>query len=387
MSSAKYISFPKVEGLASRQAHADLPEGTFERELGKEGFFGPATHMYHRHAPTGWRHWEGPLRPRAYDLTAINQTGGSPFDAKLVLHNASVKMRQWRFSGRMDHLVRNADGDELLFVHQGAGALYCDYGHLPFATGDYIVLPRSTMWRIETTAPVTMLLFECSNGSIRTPERGSVGRHAVYDEAMLETPRIDDAFKAQYDEKEWSVVVKRRELISTVTYPFNPLDAVGWHGDLAPVRLNVADIRPLMSHRYHLPPSAHTTWVGNRFVICTFVPRPFETDPGALKVPFFHNNDDYDEVIFYHAGDFFSRDNIKPGVITWHPCGFTHGPHPKALQRMYEAAKPATDEVAVMLDARDALDAGPEMDGVEMRAYAESWMTPQPVAAPRPKRS
>jgi homogentisate 1,2-dioxygenase len=152
------------------------------------------------------------------------------------------------------------------------------------------------------------------------------------------------------------------------------------------VRLNVADIRPLMSHRYNLPPSAHTTWVGNRFVICTFVPRPFETDPGALKVPFFHNNDDYDEVIFYHAGDFFSRDNIKPGVITWHPCGFTHGPHPKALQRMYQAAKPATDEVAVMLDARDGLDAGPEMDGVEMRAYAESWMTPEPITAPKPKR-
>jgi homogentisate 1,2-dioxygenase len=387
MSSAKYISFPKVEGLASRQAHADLPEGTFERELGKEGFFGPATHMYHRHAPTGWRSWEGPLRPRAYDLTAINQTGGSPWDAKLVLHNASVRMRQWRFSGKMDHLVRNADGDELLFIHQGAGALFCDYGHLPFATGDYIVLPRSTMWRIETTVPVTILLFECSNGSIRTPERGSVGRHAVYDEAMLETPRIDDAFKAQYDEKQWSVVVKRRELLSNVIYPFNPLDAVGWHGDLVPVGLNVADIRPLMSHRYHLPPSAHTTWVGNRFVICTFVPRPFETDPGALKVPFFHNNDDYDEVIFYHAGDFFSRDNIKPGVVTWHPCGFTHGPHPKALQRMYEAAKPATDEYAVMLDARDALDTGPEMDGVEMRAYAESWMTPQPVQAPKPKRA
>jgi homogentisate 1,2-dioxygenase len=386
MSSAKYISFPKVEGLASRQAHADLPEGTFERELGKEGFFGPASHMYHRHAPTGWRSWEGPLRPRAYDLTAFAQSGTSPWDAKLVLHNAAVKMRQWRFYGRMDHLVRNADGDELLFIHAGEGALYCDYGHLPFRAGDYIVLPRGTMWRIETPVPVTMLLFECSNGSIRTPERGSVGRHAVYDEAMLETPRIDEAFKSQYDEKEWAVVVKRRDLISTVTYPFNPLDAVGWHGDLAPVRLNVADIRPLMSHRYHLPPSAHTTWVGNRFVICTFVPRPFETDPGALKVPFFHNNDDYDEVIFYHAGDFFSRDNIKPGVITWHPCGFTHGPHPKALQRMYEAAKPATDEYAVMLDARDALDAGPEMDGVEMRAYAESWMTPEPIQAPKPKR-
>ena len=126
--------------------------------------------------------------------------------------------------------------------------------------------------------------------------------------------------------------VKRRDQISTVTYPFNPLDAVGWHGDLAPVRLNVKDIRPLASHRVHLPPSAHTTFVAERFVVGTFVPRPFETDPGAIKVPFFHNNDDYDEVIFYHAGDFFSRDNIKPGMMTFHPSGFTHGPHPKALE-------------------------------------------------------
>jgi len=384
MGSSNYVSFPRVEGRASRQAHCDLPDGTFERELGKEGFFGPATHMYHAHVPTGWVKWEGPLRPRAFDLATLSHAAPSPWQAGLVLHNASVKMRHWTFAGKMDHLVRNADGDELLFVHKGAGALYCDYGHLPFARGDYILLPRSTMWRIETTAPATLLLFECSNGTIRTPERGMVGRHAVYDEAMLDTPHIDGAFKAQYDEKEWRVVIKRREALSTVTYPFNPLDAVGWHGDLVPVRLNVKDIRPLVSHRYHLPPSAHTTWVGNRFVICTFVPRPFETDPAALKVPFFHNNDDFDEVIFYHDGDFFSRDNIHPGMITWHPCGFTHGPHPKALKRMYEAAKPATDEYAVMLDARDALEMGDAAERTEFKPYADSWLTPESVKAPSP---
>ena len=388
MGSSNYVSFPRVEGRASRQAHCDLPEGTFERELGKEGFFGPATHMYHAHVPTGWVKWEGPLRPRAFDLAKLDQAAPSPWQAGMVLHNASVKLRHWMFAGKMDHLVRNADGDELLFVHKGEGALYCDYGHLPFRRGDYILLPRSTMWRIETTSPVTMLLFECSNGTIRTPDRGMVGRHAVYDEAMLDTPRIDEAFKAQYDEKEWRVVIKRREALSTVTYPFNPLDAVGWHGDLVPVRLNVKDIRPLVSHRYHLPPSAHTTWVGNRFVVCTFVPRPFETDPAALKVPFFHNNDDFDEVIFYHDGDFFSRDNIHPGMVTWHPCGFTHGPHPKALKRMYETAKPATDEYAVMLDARDALEMGDAAERTEFEPYADSWLTPEPgkaPSAPRPK--
>ncbi|HKV00151.1 MAG TPA: homogentisate 1,2-dioxygenase [Vineibacter sp.] len=386
MAKAHYVSFPRVEGKASRQAHADLPDGTFERELGKEGFFGPATQMYHRHPPTAWLSWEGPLRPRAFDLSKTAAFGDTVWQAPTVLHNPNVRMRYWRLDGCMDHLVRNGDGDELLFVHQGRGALYCDYGHLEIGTGDYVLLPRSTMWRLEVAEPITLLMFECTNGSIKTPDRGLVGRHALYDEAVLDHPRIDDAFRQQQDERPWRVLIKRRNQISTVTYPFNPLDAVGWHGDLAPVRLNVRDIRPLMSSRYHLPPSAHTTWVGNRFVICTFVPRPFETDPSALKVPFFHNNDDYDEVVFYHAGEFFSRDNIGPGMVTWHPCGFTHGPHPKALQRMYEMPAAATNEYAVMLDARDALEAGDEAQAVEVGSYAQSWRTSEPQVAPRAPR-
>jgi homogentisate 1,2-dioxygenase len=229
-----------------------------------------------------------------------------------------------------------------------------------------------------------MLMIEATGGTIKEPDRGMIGRHALYDEAILDTPKIDDAFRAQQDENEWRVVIKRRGELSVVTYPFNPLDAEGWHGDLSVVRLKIKDIRPLMSHRYHLPPSAHTTWVGNRFVICTFTPRPFETDPAALKVPFFHNNDDYDEVIFYHEGDFFSRDNIEAGTVTWHPCGFTHGPHPKALQRMYQPAKAATDEYAVMLDARDALEMGEAAAAVEVTAYADSWkVSGGPIRAPK----
>lgn len=368
-----WISLPRIEGKASRQAHADLPEGTFERELGKEGFFGPATHMYHAHPPTGWSAWDGPLRPRAFDLTRIEGAQASPWGATEVLHNSHVRMRFWRAPRSMDHLARNADGDELMFVHQGEGDLFCDYGHLRFRAGDYIVLPRSTMWRVECSTPVTALLIEATGSSYQLPDKGLVGPHAIFDPAMLDVPQIDDAFRDQQGDTEWRVQIKRRQALSTVTYPFNPLDAVGWHGDLAPVRINVADIRPLMSHRYHLPPSAHTTFVANRFVVCTFVPRPFETDPGALKVPFFHNNDDYDEVLFYHAGDFFSRDNIHPGMMTVHPCGFTHGPHPKALGGMLTPKKPATDEYAVMLDARDALEAGDLPAGVEFEGYVDSW--------------
>ena len=211
---------------------------------------------------------------------------------------------------------------------------------------------------IEPDAPMRFLMIEATGSSYGLPEKGIVGQHAIFDPAMLDVPELDDAFEAQQSDDPWRVVVQHCGELSTVSYPFNPLDAIGWSGDLAPVRVNIEHIRPLMSHRYHLPPSAHTTFVGNRFVVCTFAPRPFESSPDALKVPFFHNNDDYDEVLFYHAGDFFSRDNIHPGMVTFHPCGFTHGPHPKALKNAFESKKPATDEYAVMIDTRDALEVG-----------------------------
>ena len=190
---------------------------------------------------------------------------------------------------------------------------------------------------------------------------------------MLDTPAIDEAFRAQHSEREWRVAVKRRGSVSLLTYPFNPLDAVGWHGTLMPVRLNWRDIRPLMSHRYHLPPSAHTTFLAERFVVCTFCPRPLESDPGSLRVPFFHNNDDYDEVIFYHQGQFFSRDNIHPGMLTLHPSGITHGPHPKAFQAGQAHRRTETDEVAVMIDARDAIEVAALPEGVEWPGYVDSW--------------
>ena len=369
----RYIGHPRVEGRASRQAHADLPPGTYEREMSKEGFFGPAAFFHHRHPPTGWSSFEGPLSPHAFDFTKLEAVSAHPWSAPDLLFNAQVRIRFWRVSGKMDALARNADGDELLFVHQGRGELFCDFGRLSFEKGDYIVLPRGTMWRLECSEPAAILLIEATNASYMLPEKGLVGGHAIFDPAMLDAPRVDEAFLAQQDEKTWRVAVKRRNAVSTVTFPYNPLDAIGWHGDLSACRINVRDIRPLMSHRYHLPPSAHTTFVGNRFVVCTFVPRPFETDPGAIKIPFFHNNDDYDEFIFYHAGDFFSRDNIHPGMVTLHPGGFTHGPHPKALSRMLVQSKPATDEYAVMVDTRDPLEIAPAAAKVEWAGYVDSW--------------
>ena len=375
MSAKSWIEFPRVEGETSRQAHADLPKDTYEREIGRDGFFGPATHIYHRHPPTGWSAFEGPLRPRAFDALMAAKAADDPFSPVPLLSNAHCKIAIWRSAEAMRHLLRDSDGDTLLFVHAGTGDLYCDFGHLAYSEGDYILLPRGTMWRIEPSQATVSLMIEATGGSFRLPEKGILGPHAIFDPAALFTPRLDDKFRAQADEREWRVRVKRRDAVTTITYPYNPLDAVGWKGNLSVVKLNWRDIRPVMSHRYHIPPSVHTTFVADRFIVCTFVPRPIESDPGALKVPFYHSNDDYDEVIFYHAGEFFSRDNIRPGMMTWHPNGFTHGPHPKAFAAGARAEKTMTDEVAVMVDARDPLDLSEVAQGAEDRGYADSWKT------------
>jgi len=373
MSSKSWIEFPRVEGETSKQAHADLPAGTYEREIGRDGFFGPATHIYHKHPPTGWTSFDGPLRPRAFDAVKATEKG-DPNRIIPLLSNANCKIDIWRCQTSMPTLARNADGDLLFFIHAGEGDLFCDFGHMPYREGDYILLPRGTMWRLEVKQPTTVLRIEATNGSYKLPERGILGPHAIFDTAALETPKLDDAFKSQR-EGQWTVSVKRRGELTKITYPFNPLDAVGWKGNLTALKLNWRDIRPVMSHRYHIPPSVHSTFVADRFVVCTFVPRPIESDPGALKVPFYHSNDDYDEVIFYHQGEFFSRDNIHPGMMTWHPNGFTHGPHPKAFAAGQRAAKTMTDEVAVMIDSRDPLDMLEAAEGTEDRGYADSWKT------------
>ncbi len=206
-----WIKLPRREGEASRQAHADLPAGTYERELGRQGFFGPASQMYHRHAPTGWTEWAGDLRPRAFDTAKLPAASPSgPAEAPMLLGNAHLALRFWRLATPMDHLLRNGDGDELLFIHQGAGDLFCDYGHLTYAAGDYILLPRGTMWRLAPIAPSEGLMIEATNGGYGLPDKGLLGQQALFDPGMFDVPALDEAFLAQQGETPWAVKIKRR---------------------------------------------------------------------------------------------------------------------------------------------------------------------------------
>lgn len=365
--------FPLRKGRITRQAHVDLPEGTYEEEFARQGFFGRTTHLYRTHPPTGWTRIEGPLRPRSYDLNRLQAHPGGPggqepaFSPVCILRNEDVAIH-WVRPGSMDFLYRNADGDDVHYVHRGGGRLECTFGVLDYAQGDYLVIPRGTTYRfLPGPGPQEHLLVE-SASEVTIPDRNQLGPHALFDPAVIDTP--EPGAPAEPD-REWAVHVKRRGEITKVFYPFNPNDAVGWKGDLTVWRINVKDIRPVVSPRYHLPPSAHSTFLGRNFVICSFLPRPFEEEEGAVRVPFYHSNIDYDEVLFYSDGHFFSREGIGPGMLTWHPQGIHHGPHPKAIPASRQ--KDRTDEVAVMVDTLRPLEATAAAGTVENEAYWASW--------------
>jgi homogentisate 1,2-dioxygenase len=248
---------PQRKGLASRQAHVDLPEGTVEEEHGRQAFTGRASHLYRTAPPTAWVKVEGPLRPWAFDwnqLAPPDQTNPEG-DPLVVLSNQDLTVLVSRRSEPMPFFVRDADGDVVYFVHRGEGTLETDYGPLRFRTGDYLVVPKGTTHRVvpETTDNFFLLI---EGDEFVLPDKGLLGHHALFDPGVLETPEPDP-----HDERgSFRVRVRRRGEVTTFTFPHHPLNVVGWQGDLAPFRLNVADFRPVVSPRYHLPPSVHTTF-------------------------------------------------------------------------------------------------------------------------------
>ncbi len=358
------------QGRVTRQAHVDIPEGTCEEEYARNGFFGRTSHLYRSHRPVDWTQIEGELKPRALhtqQLPGLSDdwvSGRVPF-----LRNDDVVLSWAHLDKPMPYCFRNADGDEILFVHQGAGQLETDFGVLSYRRGDYLVIPRGTVYRLGPVARTRMLVIQ-STDEVTIPDRGIVGQHALFDPAVIEVPTLQalDDF-----DRPWELKIQRLGRISTVTYPHHPITTVGWRGDLTVWRLNVEDIRPMMSERYHLPPSAHVTWMMPKVMVCTFLPRALETgDPGALRVPFYHSNVDFDEVLFYHDGDFFSREGIDAGMVTFHPQGIHHGPHPGAIKAA--EGKTHTLEQAVMIDTRRPLVPTEAAHAAEVPSYWTSWM-------------
>ena len=363
------------KGTAPNQAHVGIPDGLHEEEHGRQGFSGPSSHLYHSHPPTGWSRIEGPLRPRAFTCTELPTPDQRAADGRpvTILQSPDARLSLSRRQKTMTHFVRNADGDEIVFVHSGQGRWETDYGVMSYEPGDYLVIPKGTTYRIHVDSkeePGIFLMIE-TPAPVELPDRGPLGRHALFDPGVIVTPEPaappDDAKSC----REWEVRIKRNNEDTRVYYPFYPMDVVGWKGDLWAAKLNVRDFRPVTSPRYHLPPSVHVTFQAGGLLVSTFAPRPLESDPSALRVPFYHRNMDYDEVLFYHRGEFFSRAGIQAGMLTLHPQGIHHGPHPQAIAA--SRTKDHTNEVAVMIESRHAFMVMPEFEAVEVKDYAMSW--------------
>lgn len=368
------------KGMAPNQAHVNVPERLCEEEHGRSGFNGPASHLYRRHPPTGWLRIDGPLRPRAFACASLpTPDQRSPLAAPVeILQSPDVKVFLSRRAETMPYFVRNADGDEIHFIHTGRGVFETDYGLLPCEPGDYVVIPKGTTYRIMIESSPSLSLIAETSEPVVLPERGLLGQHALFDKGVLVAPELNDADREDRndarDGQEWEVRIKRGGELTTVVYPFYPMDVAGWKGDLWAAKLNVRDFRPVMSPRYHLPPSVHATFQAGGVLISTFAPRPLESDPQALRVPFYHRNMDYDEVLFYHDGDFFSRAGIQPGMLTLHPQGIHHGPQPQAVEA--SKSKTHTNEVAIMIESHRPFKVLPDLEPAELKDYAMSWSKP-----------
>jgi homogentisate 1,2-dioxygenase len=366
--------FQYSQGKHTTQGHKGIPEGHFEEEQGRKGFFGPVSHLIKQQPSTRWVDIQGPLRPQLFDAIAMEKNYGVM--QRLMFSNDLTVSSVWMRAEKraVNEAFRNADGDTLYFVHQGQGVVLTEYGLLPFRKGHYLVIPKCVTHSIVSSDETYLLVIESHASMFREPDRGMLGKNAFYDPASFGKPDLEKQqnFKKQTGADIRHVSVKRSNEITKFSYSSCYFDTVGWKGDFYPFALHVDDLMPLLSARVHLPPSAHTTFVANSFVVCTFLPRPLETDADALKVPFYHQNIDYDEVLFYHDGNFFSRDNLHAGMMTLHPAGFPHGPHPKAVKNI--GSKTHTDECAVMIDSWQKLEIDPALAKVEVQDYWKSWM-------------
>ena len=365
------------------------PDGSLYHEelMGIHGFTGNKSLLYHLRPPTQVTQIDrgcivdtpfadqGPVRHRLLRTGQLPASGDAIQGRVVLMANEDVSISVARPQQPMDYWYRYAHGDELIFIHEGAGTYESQFGRLRYGRGDYLVIPTGVIWRILPDAGVDqrMLIVESAGGHIEPPKRyvnsyGQFLESAPYSERDLRPPEE----LVTHDEKgEFEVRVKARGLIARYGYSHHPLDVVGWDGHLWPFAFNIHDFEPITG-RVHQPPPVHQTFEGPGFVVCSFVPRLFDYHPLAIPAPYNHSNVDSDEVIYYVEGDFMSRKGIEPAAFTVHPNGIPHGPHPGTYEGSIGRAR--TDELAVMVDTFRPLKLTTHAVAFEDDTYPMSWL-------------
>lgn len=372
---------------AKRHTQFRKPDGNLYAEelVSTHGFSNIYSLLYHCHPPTIIKQTAEPYsrEPKIALKRTLLHYSFKGFDIEpeddyilskkpvLVNNDLHISLAAPRKS-ITDYFLKNADADELIFVHRGSGKVLTIYGELDFKYGDYILIPRGTIFQIQFDSNDNRLLIIDSFSFIETPKSyrnayGQLEEHAPFCDRDIKRPKN----LKTYDEKgDFKVMIKKQGMVYPYIYGTHPFDAIGWDGNLYPYVFSIFDFEPITG-RVHLPPPIHQTFEAHNFVICSFVPRLYDYHPKAIPAPYNHSNIDSDEVLYYVDGDFMSRKHVEQGQITLHPGGIPHGPHPGTVEKSIGAKE--TKELAVMIDTFAPLWLTEEAMRIIIPDYHLSW--------------
>jgi len=380
------MPFYQTRGEIPTKRHTQFRDDTgnlyWEELISREGFSNVYSNVYHVHPPTGV---EAVGELKKYNLKAVEQThrhhhirtanvesDGDAISSRIPLFfNSDVVISKAHVKESMKSLYRNGNADEVLFIHTGSGIFKSNFGNMALTAGDYLVIPRGVIWQIDVKEDMRIFITE-SSSPIETPTRyrnkfGQLLEHSPFSERDIRTPD----FVGPVDDSPMDVEVKLRHGIQTYGYQHHPFDIVGWDGYYFPYIFNINDFMPITG-KIHQPPPVHQTFQANGFVICSFVPRPFDYHDQSVPAPYAHSNVDSDEIIYYVEGNFMSRKGIDEQSISYHPMGLPHGPQPGKIEESLGTKE--TNELAVMIDTFKPLNMTEAALNVDDEDYPYSWI-------------
>ncbi len=361
--------------------------GLYQEELfGTAGFSGMSSLLYHLYPPTAVKEKRKSysVRPEIAVEDNLANLSFKGFDIKpeadyiksrkTLFVNNDLNIGLMAPSASMkDYFFKNSEADEMLFVHVGSGTLKTPYGSIPFKYGDYLIIPRGTIYQMEFDTEDNRLLFVESFSPIFTPKkyRNNFGQLLEQSPFCERDYRLPQNLETIDKKGEFDLMIKKNGLIYPYIYENHPFDLVGWDGYNYPYAISIFDFEPITG-RVHMPPPIHQQFEGTNFVICSFVPRMYDYHPESVPAPYHHSNINSDELLYYVDGDFMSRNNINKGQITLHPGGIAHGPHPGTIEK--SIGKTHTEELAVMIDPFNSVKITKEALEIEVDGYYKSWI-------------
>lgn len=361
--------------------------GLYQEELyGTLGFSGMSSLLYHLYPPTRVRAIDEPIDMRPQIAESNNMKCLSFNGFNIAPEQDYIKSRKTLFVNNdlhiglaapmtfsNDYFYSNADADEMLFIHRGDGTLKTMFGRIDFRYGDYLIIPRGTVYQIDFSGEDNRILYIESFSPIYTPSRyrNNYGQHLEHAPFCERDIRIPQNLETIDKQGSFKLCIKKKGILYTYIYDNHPFDLIGWDGYNYPYAISIHDFEPITG-RIHMPPPVHQQFEGSNFVVCSFVPRLYDYHPDSIPAPYHHSNIDSDEILYYVDGDFMSRNNVQKGQITLHPGGVPHGPHPGSIER--SIGKKSTEELAVMIDPFNPVSITKQAMAIENKDYYKAWM-------------